>query len=284
MKFEVEAFEEERNRIIDTYRRQAGGEDLPNKIHHYTNFDAATKIVSAKTLWLSHASFCNDPTELDYGLNIMRDAAQELNAEFVLELIGEAHYNLLYGGIQPFIFCLCRAEDNLTQWEMYAGRNGCCITFGAEINKLRFEGPPSEGTLGSVVYKTNVQKSLAKELCKQLVQHSNFARDREFQVQAFVTLINCAVFLKDPVFMHENEWRIVYLGGQANPSAIRYRAGSRFPIPYVEGSYQELPIRSITVGPSDDQKRLIMSMKHLMRMKGYQGVEIKASTIRFSPS
>ena len=284
MKFEVKAFEEERSRIIDEYRRQEGGDERPNKIHHYTNFDAATKIVSASTLWLSHASFCNDPTELDYGLNIMRDAAEELNVEFVLGLIRKARDNLLYGKIQPFIFCLCRAEDDLMQWEMYAGRNGCCITFGKGIDNLCFEGPPAEGTLGSVIYETNVQKSLAKELCKQLDRHSHCAGEPEFQLQAWVTLINCAVFLKDPVFMHENEWRIVYLGGQANSSAIRYRAGNRFAKPYVEGSHQKLPIKSITIGPSDDQERLIMSMKHLTLMKGYQGVEIKASRIRFSPS
>ena len=278
--FNPTAFETERNGIIDKYREQ----ERPSEIHHYTNPEAAMKIIEGKSLRLFHASFCNDPTELNHGLKKMCDAAKQMNFDPIQSLIRKADYQLLYGKAQPFIFCLSLAKDSLTQWEMYSGRNGCCITFGPGLDKLCFKGQPSEGTIGSVIYSTHKQEKLAKELCEQLHRHLQFKDLPDFRLQALITFINAAVFLKNPVFEHEQEWRIVYMGGRANLDAICYLPGTRFLRPYVEGFHSSLPIKSITIGPSDEQERLKRSMEHFTKVKSVDGVEVLGSDIQLSES
>ena len=278
--FDAEAFERERSKIINSVRYQDGMEEPPSELYHYTSFEAATKIVTTNSLWLSHSMFLNDPTESEHGRNAIRKTAEKHGLKSVFDQCDADQF--LYGDVQPFVFCLSRQKDSLPLWEMYAGRNGCCISFGAGIEEICFKGPPAVGTLGSVIYCRRDQETLANELCKQLARIRYSAPESKFQREALVSLINCTVFLKNPVFSHEREWRIVYMGGP-NSRAIQYRAGKRFPIPYVEGSHSQLPIKTITVGPADDQERLISSMRHVLRMNGHDSVKVEKSDISFSP-
>ena len=282
--FDPAALEIKRNSIIEKYRRLQEPGELPREVHHYTNPDAAMKIVSGNSLRLFHASFCNDPTELDHGLNKMRDAAKALQSTTVLDLVASAADQLIYGRAQPFIFCLSQAKDSLPLWEMYSGRNGCFITFGPGLDKLCFKGPPAEGTMGSVIYDCKLQQGFANELCHLVDQYQQFLADPQFQTEALVTFINAAVFLKNPVFEHEREWRIVYMGGRSSPGAISYLPSTRFHKPYVEGLHSSLPVKSITIGPSDEQERLKRSVEHFIKMKGPSGVKVLESDTRLSQS
>ena len=65
---------------------------------------------------------------------------------------------------QPYIFCLSESENPLYQWEMYSGRNGCCITFSNEINKLK---NGDRVALAPVIYEKKEQQEYL-ELLKRI--------------------------------------------------------------------------------------------------------------------
>ncbi len=132
-----------------------------------------------------------------------------------------------------------------------------------------------------MIYGTENQEDVAKKLCEQISRYEDCFDQLEFKREALLSLINAAVFLKDPVFKHEQEWRLVYFGGKAKPEAVNYQTGSRFLRPFVSGRFAKLPVESITIGPSDEQERLQMSMEHLIKMKDL-GVQVKSSDIRLS--
>ena len=251
-----------------------------SKLHHYTSFNAAMEILRSDTLRLSHAAFSNDPTELSYGLDLMKnvfgEAGQRVFSSY--DFLSILHYNT-----QPFIFCLTESEDMLSQWEMYSGRNGCCITFSNEITKLTEE---NRVALAPVIYEEEKQREYLECLNEQRQQPEYRKQDQDrFSANLYFRL--STVFLKDPAWSHEKEWRIVKIVQEDSFSDIEYRSGSRFLKPYVCISCGPgpLPITEITVGPADDQDRLVRSMEHLTKMtKGYEDVTVSRSTIRLSPS
>ena len=245
------------------------------RLHHYTSFDAVKEILRSHTLNLSHAAFTNDPTELSYGLNMIRDMFGDSgkkafdNSDFP---------SILYNNTQPYIFSLSESEDMLSQWEMYAGRNGCCITFSHEISKLT---KGDRVALRHVIYEEEEQQQYLKLLSDQ-------RRNPEYQKHKYSTYLYfllSSVFLKSLDWRHEREWRIVKIVQKESFKEIKYRSGSRFLKPYVPIDCEPLPITKIMVGPADDQDRLLRSIEHLTKMtEGYEHVEVSRSSIRLSPS
>ena len=278
-----DAFDLQRNAILRKYRKKCS----PTTLHHYTNFDAAKKILSTDRLRLSHAAFCNDPSELSHGLEIMRSAAIERDAKLVSETIAKAR-DLMLHKAQPYIFCLSESMDILPQWEMYAGRNGCCITFDKKIEQLTLSDPKLEThrpTIGSVIYETDRQQDCARELCDQIC-NAEEGGEMVPPSSVMVSLINVAVFFKAEAFRNEEEWRVVQLVNPVDSGLIQYHSGRRFPKPYVElhAVGDRLPVSKITIGPADDQERLVMSVRHLTKMKGHKEVKVGKSDIAVSPS
>ena len=248
------------------------------KLHHYTSFSAAKEILRSNTLHLSHAAFSNDPTELSYGLDVM----QNIFGNSGKKVFGSYDFlSVLYNNTQPYIFSLSESDDMLSQWEMYSGRNGCCITFSNEISKL------TEGdriALAPVIYEEDKQRRYLEFLNSQR-RKPEYREQDLFSTNLYFLL--STVFLKSPAWRQEREWRIVRIVQEESFTDIKYRIGSRFLKPYVciSCNPDPLPITEIKVGPADDQDRLLRSIEHLTKMtKGYEDVVISRSAIQLSPS
>ena len=254
-------------------------EPRASKLHHYTSFNTAKEILLSNTLHLSHAAFSNDPTELSYGLDLMKDIFGEAGQKVFNSY---DFLSILYYNTQPYIFCLSESEDALSQWEMYSGRNGCCITFSSEITKLT-EG--DRVALAPVVYEEEEQRKYL-ELLSALRRSPGYRKQDQDRFSTNLYFLLSTVFLKSPVWSQEKEWRIVKIVQEESFSDVKYRSGSRFLRPYVCISCEPepLPITEIRIGPSDDQERLLRSIEHLTKMiKGYENVTVSRSTIRISP-
>ena len=246
-------------------------------LHHYTSFDAVKEILRSHTLNLSHAAFTNDPTELSYGLNMIRDMFGDSGKK---AFDNYDFPSILYNNTQPYIFSLSESEDMLSQWEMYAGRNGCCITFSNEISKLT---KGDRVALRPVIYEEEDQQKYLKSLDEERKKPEH----QKHKYSTYLYFLLSSVFLKSPAWSHEREWRIVRVVQKDSFADIKYRSGSRFLKPYVSISRkpEPLPITQIRVGPADDQDRLLLSIEHLTKMtKGYEHVEVSRSSIRHSPS
>ena len=246
------------------------------RLYHYTSFDAVKEILLSSTLHLTHAAFSNDPTELTYGLDLMRKIFEESGRS---QFNSDDFLRILYYNTQPYIFCLSESDDMLTQWEMYSGRNGCCITFTGETKEL------TEGdgvALAPVIYEEERQRKHLKFLDAQRRKPEYTEQNK---ISNYLYFILSVVFLKSIAFSHEKEWRIVEILQKESFDSIKYRSGRRFLKPYVELPREFLPISEIKVGPADDQDRLFRSMEHLTKMtKGYEDVVITKSNIKLSPT
>ena len=247
-----------------------------SQLHHYTTFDAVKEILRSHTLDLTHAAFSNDPTELSYGLDLM----QKVFGDSGKKVFGSYDFlSILCNDTQPYIFSLSESEDMLSQWEMYSGRNGCCITFSREITDL------TDGdriALAPVIYEEAKQRQYLEFLNDQRSKPEH--RKHRFSTNLYFLL--SSVFLKSPAWSHEREWRIVKIVQEESFSDIKYRSGSRFLKPYVSlrSKLERLPITEIRVGPADDQDRLLRSIVHLTKMtKGYENVSVSKSSIKLTP-
>lgn len=248
-----------------------------SKLYHYTSFDAIKEMLGSHTVHLTHAAFLNDPTELSYGLGLMQNMFGEKGKAVFgsFDFLSSLHYTL-----QPYIFCLSETEDLLSQWEMYSGRNGCCITFGPEISRLTQGG---DVALAPVMYEEETQNRYLENLNNQR-KNPEYQQEEQKASTSLYFLLS-VVFLKSFAFSHEKEWRIVRIVHQDSLKEIKYRSGSRFLKPYVSIRCEPLPITEIRIGPADDQDRLLRSVEHLTKMtEGYQHVAVTRSTIRVSPS
>ena len=248
------------------------------ELYHYTSFNAAMEILRSNTLYLSHTAFSNDPTELSYGLDVMKNVFGEAGLRVFrsYDFLSILRYNT-----QPYIFCLTESKDMLSQWEMYSGRNGCCITFSSEISKLAIG---DRVALAPVIYDKEEQRSYLEYLNDQRQQLKYRKQDQD-RLSTNLYFLLSTVFLKDPAWCHEREWRIVKIVQEESFGDIKYRSGSRFLKPYVSINREPLPITEIRIGPADEQDRLLYSMEHLVKMtRGYENVDISSSTIRLSPS
>ena len=299
-------------------------DELPvgDEIYHYTSLDAVINIISTNKLWLSHSGFCNDLFEINYGLQKMGEAAEKGGNQFIRNLFVPSDVRRLFlYRYQPYIFCLSRQKDHLPQWQAYAGRNGCCITFDERIRAIHVDTPTNGGSISAshglwpVIYAPDRQAECAKELYAQISEEADSLRttgvsdliNNDFGLPTLSVLLRCAALFKNPSFQHESECRLINFVTVLDPSSsqedppdsgtipadllprnpICYRSTGRFAKPYVEGVLspnERLPIREIMIGPSDDQDRLRMSLEHLTRMKGYPDVQISVSEIPLSPA
>ena len=191
---------------------QEGRSPPGDEVHHYTSFDAACKILDTGTLRLSHALFLDDTSDIFYGLRVMEHAARKHQTKAVLnyvELMGQKlRDELRRGCVQPFVSC-ASIERTFSQWDRYSRRNGCCITFGTGLENtvwLKDEPPNRQHpTPGTVIYCPETQENVAKQLCHLLDEYTGSESEVEFQTEVLTTLLNGAVWLKNPNFAHEKE-------------------------------------------------------------------------------
>lgn len=96
---------------------------LPESVYHYTSLAATVSIISSRRVWASNVAYSNDPSEGEYGHQVMIDVLKR-----------DAHFSL--GGLLQVISDIdCYATsfsadpDLLTQWRAYC-RNGRGVALG----------------------------------------------------------------------------------------------------------------------------------------------------------
>lgn len=137
-------------------------------LYHYTTIDSLLSILKSGSLRLSNVKFCNDPNEVQYGINFLQRFWDDIGGNYLIDesdrsfhreiqrLLHLMNYSLCSKDIrddlikkldqnpsflkvdtsfenskhQSFLFCLSEDGDNLRQWFPYAdGGNGVCLGF-----------------------------------------------------------------------------------------------------------------------------------------------------------
>lgn len=287
----------------------------PGVLHHYTTADGLMGILKSGRLWATNSRYLNDPTELLYGVRLIRSViteelatrpARRLGpyAEWIRFMLDEYEQNA-----KVYLCCLCENGDLLSQWRGYgAYGGGYAIAFRSKYMGARDLGdaPDPYLILRKVVYDARVQRAfivrwlnvLAAAVASAEADRGHPAararmNDAQWRFTSFLQdAFNC---FKHPSFSEETEWRLIKFGRDTNrrdTCVTMFRSGGGRIIPYTELTLQQragryrthLPIRGIRFGPTLHPDLTGRALRALCQAHGYVDtrVTIERSQIPFA--
>lgn len=218
-----------------------------------------------------------------------------------------------------YVACFSLEGDDLAQWRGY-GQGDAPIAIELEHGPLMF-GYASEGLLQQVRYETEEQAwTFDRYLRAYWDAYTEDVRDPKpsprpepmpFEEERalcagklYHDLWRHIVACKDPTFRSEREVRFTYTAHDFSRGArdwypehptpmFRERAGRV--IPYLSSKNLDfrnmprvsevppLPIRSIRIGPAEDQATIARGVRRLLDTHGHEGVEITTSSSPYRP-
>jgi hypothetical protein len=273
---------------------------IPTSLFHYTSSAGLIGIITQHKLWFSDASFMNDGSEATYGVRlasfVIDDFLKEKSdAEKQAGEVLKREIETAMRHFQPIIFCMSARNNLLNQWRDY-GKDivPYCIEFDVEEFERWKERECNFGIfLTKIVYDLELQQSLIRELLASIYTRTKEALgDREhfdddegekIAVSAAVEIVNLIARFKNFAFDAEDEWRAISYRPNIEGKASRsYRSSSLGAVPYYEWFSAKkppnLPIKSVTVGPSPYAQVSDLALKQLLYDNGYN-VETRYSTI-----
>lgn len=233
---------------------------------HYTSPNGLLGIISKSSVWFSNSDYLNDISESDYfhevssNINMKgKPGKKAKNLAFRTYLISMFHSNRNGDGRQTFcrekerryIFSSSLDFDSLSLWNYYtktADTIGYNIGFNLEklINSLNLYSN-QELLVGRVIYDCKTQKELLYELYNDyfdIYEKYTHSYQRQYLYESLEdNLTKYSVFMKNPAFMNENEFRVAIFEKGESQEKKHYREKNGAFIPYI---IKEIDINSVS--------------------------------------
>ncbi|MFC1548305.1 DUF2971 domain-containing protein [Candidatus Neomarinimicrobiota bacterium] len=257
-------------------------------LHHYTTLEGMRSIIETRNLWCGHVSAFNDPSEIQYGKDLILDVLRQLKTKLEQRdlgvfLDGLITYIRAFGKTMyhPFAACFCESGNLLSQWRAYADRGGgYCLgleftpgtRIASDTESLSEGNPPF---IRKVIYDEKQQRELVLAYIESVVKAAEdvlagggtpAGLDKSthlnmMAMQAVNPLFDMLITFKSSVFKEEQEWRLVRTTMEYHQAdKIEFRESTGGLIPYrptyiynIEQSESpQFPLRSICFGPTLD--------------------------------
>lgn len=288
------------------------------QLYHYTTIDGLEGIIKNRSMWLTHTSTLNDPTELKYGkeiiLKILNNEISNGHDETIdillhsLKVQVNSFDEIMY---EAYVACFCKSDNLLSQWRAYGHMGGGYNLGFTFTSNTRFYHTPdhsekeSHVILRKIIYDYNKQEefvteyvssiiSYAKDAIKYFKNHGGIPEIWESMAAMEAANILCDLMLsfKNPVFSEENEWRLILVRqSQHKAEQLQFRENEKGLIPYFETYLIEkkedkslFPIHSIKFGPMLDESSTKSALTLFVRKEASleSNIEINANAIRIS--
>jgi Protein of unknown function (DUF2971) len=257
-------------------------------LYHYTTAQCLIDIFRTQKVWASNARFLNDLNETVHGIDLLAGEVRKRLTE--TENTAKRQLLTMCSGMSSFmhenpayVFSLSENPDQLSQWRGYCNGGGFAIGFDrSELQNLIFdESCPTY--LSQVIYNKEDQRRLIQEELDLLMQAASTGQLNDPGMEALVLAHLCGARFKADGFKEEAEWRVICLTLSAYARHFNYRSRGGLIIPYVELSMPNgrLPIREIVVGPTPYSDVAIQSVRLMLNTFGYEGVNVKVSSIPY---
>lgn len=233
--------------------------------YHYCSVDTFYNIIQTSTLRLGNPLSMNDSAEIIWLLKMVKTYIQEkteyMNIIKYWDLVEKNTQKLLQELDLPYILCLSKNNDVLSQWRSYAD-DGKGVSLGIDVNALL--GYNVEMLSGQdIIYDTKEQINLLKTkinntLLAQLEKIIVNKNEKEIfgETRKVVShILSESVVCKNPAFQEENEFRISCKPKVSNDkkiSEIKFRTDGEMILPYREICFYDIRhsiIKNITIGP-----------------------------------
>jgi hypothetical protein len=268
---------------------------LPRRLYHYTDFAGLTGIIENHAIWATEIGQLNDSTEIAYSREMLARLADDLSVdsatEYALYLVRQAATAMASIPTAPrmFVASLTDDGDNLSQWRGYASQ-GRGFALGFDRDNLE-SGSLAQGfTMVPVIYDEFEQEQHFTKALSEAVEiidrwgadPANAPGAVEQLVLLGLGLTFAAMFIKNPYFRDEREWRLVRLimqGVWDEQSHTRIRNGK--PVEYEEidiANGDSSPIVEIVIGPLSPGS-LESELRQLLDGYGLDGVTIRRSSV-----
>lgn len=270
-------------------------------VYHYCSIDVFMKIISGKAIRLSDITKSNDSMEIlwitKYIKEIFDDEFQReiqktqyfekgYPKETFMELVDHYSDEFFKEDIRLYSYLVCcfsEKGDLLSQWRGYADdANGISIGFDgdvlASLGKPAKDDPISSDVFeyGQVIYTETTQKSEIRKNAQQLIANLKaIAKDKPDDIKqkslaafnsCFLQLFRLSIFMKNPFFREEREWRICYwtdikpgniisnthIENNVEISDINYHNRRNDLIPHIDlkfGNGKQQIIKEVVIGP-----------------------------------
>ena len=266
-------------------------------------------------VWATDCFYLNDPHELRYGFDVVRDVAEgmlrqrksDALARFLEHLPMTIQDKLEHGRV--YVMSFCTKGDLLSQWRGYAAAGGgYAIGFNPSglYGRTTYEKEPYR-VLKQVVYEPSEQARIIQQWLRREVVNASLEQAEYALLFLFSEHL---MFFKNPSYDEEGEWRLVLFGRHTDNSWVwpaNYRVRGGQVVPYADFDLTKskgrlagkLPINSIVCGPGVNWPRARKSLTSLCESLGYRcrshdgwepvevtvgTVDIRRSTIPFVPT
>ena len=238
--------------------------------YHYCSVDTFFNIMQTSTIRLGNPLFMNDSAEIICLLELLKNyVAKNKNCPEILKkwsLIKQMINKLLQKIDLPFIFCLSKGNDVLSQWRSYAD-DGKGVAIGIDVNRLlKLDTELLTGK--DIIYDDKEQMKLLeqKKLDDSLddfIEELEMVLPGENETEIYSKvrkvasyILNEAIICKNPAFEEEREFRILCSPSKVSEksmvSEIKFRSNNKQILPYREiyfDGYAHEIIQNITIGP-----------------------------------
>ena len=258
---------------------------------------------------MTNYRYLNDSSELEYAMQLVRDKLKKiLNDTNLTECQKEFSQRLssltALDDAQIFVSCFSETSDSLEQWRGYgSGTGGFCI----EIDPWYLLLSDGDFHLRKVLYDNAKQVDIIDNVLKSYLNvcvSDDFEGKSEHGYNNWMpflikdmaeTVRDMSTWIKHPAFAMEKEWRIIrHLSSYDEKflKTIQFRAAGRNLIPYVcfplrsncipiKQCDPALAIKSVVVGPSENQALNVKSVEMLLQKCEMKIAGVTTSTIPF---
>lgn len=265
-------------------------EKMNNRIYyHYCSVDTFYNILQTHTIRFGNPLNMNDSAEIIWLLAMVKEfVAKKGGYNSILKewnLIENIARTLLQEMDCPYIFCLSKEKDVLSQWRSYANDGkGVAIGFDVDFIEKHYSLYGTE-----VIYDKERQYDiLGQKISDSVLMNLNYAikngNANEIYRKSKILIshiLRDAIMCKNPAFQEEKEYRL-YCGyrrtEEKSISDIKFRVNECSIIPFKELSFKDTEhslIKNIVVGPksSINNRNLWLFLKS----KGFKWIDVDST-------
>lgn len=272
----------------------------PRILYHYTSAAGLQGILDSERMWATHARFLNDPSELDYGLNLVHEVLAQYRSSGVSEQVERLFSAItgdskILGDEDAYVICFCAKGDVLSQWRAY-GQSGGGYAIGFRSARMKFDirkGP--HFWLWRVIYDGRQQVALLRKALDAAVELVDKQPRHVLADDLFIpnvagavrpVLGNYCLAFKSSAFAEEQEWRAIQISRFVNVD-LRFRPSGKVLIPYypvavgrrLKDDRYELPVEYICFGPTLQPALADRSIRLLIDRYALPHVVVQASGV-----
>ena len=270
-------------------------------LFHYTTVQGLFGIIESQCFWLTNIQYMNDLSENTHARTLIKNILNEistknkypegfskyLKAEYLNQTdIFGPDYN------KNYIACFTNNGDSLPMWIMYGKDCGVAIEIDL-ASEYQFTFAPKcffRDMLYDEIILQRFVETAVDMYCGAYIELKADENIDDYIIDDIMEnlprdIIIYTINVKNKSFSHESETRLLYTATDCDK--IKYRVKNNFIISYVEmpprqlNGDKKLPIKSIIVGPGEEQDIVKASISDFIKSKGYNDIEIKSSIIPY---